>query len=95
MPCNAKEDDMPADDITDRLLMFISQEFLDSGSRHDLDETTPLLEWGILSSMNMVRLLTYIRDELGYAVPADRINAENFGNIKCITAMISLPATRT
>jgi acyl carrier protein len=86
---------MPADDITDRLLTFISQEFLDSGSRQDLDEATPLLEWGILNSMNMVRLLSYIRDELGYAVPPDRINAENFGNVKCLTAMISLPATRT
>jgi acyl carrier protein len=89
MPATQKEDDMPANDITDRLLTFISQEFLDSGSRHDLDEATPLLEWGILSSMNMVRLLAYIRDELGYAVPADRINAENFGNVKSITAMIS------
>jgi acyl carrier protein len=86
---------MPADDITYRLLTFISQELLDSGSRHDLDEATPLLEWGILNSMNMVRLLSYIRDELDYAVPADRINAENFGNVKCITAMISLPAMRT
>lgn len=80
---------MPATETTDRLIKFISQEFLDGGSQGDLDETTPLLEWGILSSMNMVRLLTYIRDELGYAVPADRINADNFGNVKRITAMIS------
>jgi peptidyl carrier protein len=89
MPATQKEDEMPADDTTDRLLTFISQEFLDSGSQHALDEDTPLLEWGILSSMNRVRLLSYIRDELGYAVAADRINADNFGNVKRIAAMIS------
>src|SRR4029078_11081556 len=35
----------------------------------ELGPTTPLLEWGILNSMNTARLLTHIRERHGVNVP--------------------------
>jgi len=76
------------EEITARLLAFIRQRFLDDDTQTKLTETTPLLEWGILSSLNMVVLLEHIRAEFGSPVPPDRINARHFRNVATIAAMV-------
>jgi acyl carrier protein len=76
------------DEITAKLLNFIRLRFLGGNSGSDMNETTPLLEWGILSSLNMVVLLDYIREEFDSPVPPERINAANFKDVAAITAMV-------
>jgi peptidyl carrier protein len=76
-------------EISTLLLDFIRERFLDDDPASDLNERTPLLEWGVLNSMNTAQLLGFIREELGYDVPPASVNARNFRNVGAITAMLT------
>jgi flavin reductase (DIM6/NTAB) family NADH-FMN oxidoreductase RutF/acyl carrier protein len=88
VPNSSEGDDMSECEVSDLLLAFIRKAFLGDDSKSELDETTPLLEWGILNSMNTAILLNFIRDEFDSPVPPARIDARNFRDVHNITAMV-------
>lgn len=75
-------------DISALLMKFIKGRFLDNDPKSELTLDTPLLDWGILNSMNTTILLNFIRTELGSPVPAASINGQNFKDIDSIASMI-------
>lgn len=77
-----------ADDIQQRITQFIRDRFLDGDPKGELEERTPLLEWGVLNSLNTAVLLTYIRTDLGVTIPPVRINAQDLKNVRAIAAMV-------
>jgi acyl carrier protein len=79
---------MTRDETAARLLEFIRERFLDNDLSGDLDDHTPLLEWGILNSMNTMVLLNFIRDDLGVTVPPSSVSGRNFKDVESITSMI-------
>ena len=62
--------------------------FLDESEDQTLTPTSPLLEWGILTSMNTAILLTYIREQFDVAVPPMSITAGNFRDLDSISSMV-------
>jgi peptidyl carrier protein len=76
------------DEVSSQLLRYIGDNFLAGDVHRELDLDTPLLEWGVLSSLNTATLLNHIRAQYGIAVPPVRINATNFRTVRAITAMI-------
>lgn len=84
------------EDVYQRLAGFVQTHLLD-GDAGDLDATTPLLELGILTSMNTVRLIGFIRDELGVTVPPIYMSGKHFKDLRAITSLVvelSSPAER-
>lgn len=79
---------MAADEVAGRITGFIREELLDGDSRNELDMDTPLLEWGILNSLNTAKLLAFIRTDLGAFVPPLEINARNFRDVRSISALV-------
>ncbi|MEU7611041.1 acyl carrier protein [Micromonospora sp. NPDC049204] len=79
---------MTGDDVSARITAYIRERFLDGDPQGELRVDTPLLEWGVLNSMNTALLLMFIREELGTPVPARNVNAKYFKNIATITAMV-------
>jgi clorobiocin biosynthesis protein CloN5 len=79
---------MTNDDVANRVAEFIRRELLDGDPRGELTESTPLLEWGVLNSLNTVRLLTFIREDIGVLVPPTEINARNLRNVRAIASMV-------
>jgi clorobiocin biosynthesis protein CloN5 len=81
-----------ADRIAAHISAFIRDTFLDGDPRGELEETTPLLEWGVLNSLRMTQLLAFLREGLPETerakVPALQINAQNFKNVKTIAALV-------
>jgi clorobiocin biosynthesis protein CloN5 len=79
-------------DVFDRLAGFIRRELLgdDDGTAgaDDLDATTPLLQTGILNSMNTARLLTFIRAEFGLTVSPMYITGTHFKDLGAVTALV-------
>ncbi|MFD0521824.1 phosphopantetheine-binding protein [Paractinoplanes durhamensis] len=53
-----------------------------------MTETTPLLEWGILNSLNTATLIGYVREELGTAIPLSKVTATTFRDVRSISAML-------
>ncbi|MFW6722506.1 acyl carrier protein [Streptomyces sp. MAR4 CNY-716] len=79
---------MSSDEISEKISAYIKERFLSGDQNKELENSTPLLEWGVLNSMNTALLLMYIRDELGVVVPPQGIVADNFKDIDSITQMV-------
>ena len=71
-----------------RILAYVRDAFLNGDPQGELDERTPLLEWGVLNSLNMAQLLAFIREDLGVLVPATAISPANFKNIAGIAELV-------
>jgi acyl carrier protein len=76
------------DFVSRKLLDYVRRELLDDSSAADLSTTTPLLEWGLLNSIETARLVAFIRDELGVRVPPTEMVSRNFKDIESITSLV-------
>lgn len=75
-------------EILDSLKNYIARELLD-GQDIGLEASTPLLEWGIINSIEMARLVTFIQNRFNVAVPADKIVIQHFRNLAAITDLVT------
>jgi 2-hydroxymuconate-semialdehyde hydrolase len=73
--------------MTAALRRYLVTEILE-GDGEGLDGRTPLLEWGILNSMEMVRLLAFIGREFGVRILPDEVTPAHFRNIDEIVALV-------
>lgn len=79
------------DNLMERLLDFVQTTILNSESgsgKIELGPDTPLLEWGVLNSINTVRLLAYIRETFDVTIPPIYLTAKNFKNLDSIADMV-------
>ncbi|WP_223732859.1 acyl carrier protein [Streptomyces purpurogeneiscleroticus] len=74
--------------IHDAIREYIRKNFLDGSEIEELTGDTPLLEWGVLTSMNTTLLLTFIRTELGVNVPPLYMTGGHFADIDSIADMV-------
>lgn len=75
-------------EFTAQLVEFIRLEFVAESDRAQLTSTTPLMESGILDSLRVAVLLTFIRDSLGVSVPLTEMVTQNFRDIETIAAVL-------
>ena len=73
--------------IIEQLQRYIAQDIL-RGKDIGLDETTPLLEWGIITSLQMIKLLSFISQEFDVDIPPDKLIAEYFTTISSIASLV-------
>lgn len=80
--------------VTDReemlrnLKAFVREKLLDDHDDVDLTASSPLLEWGVLNSMNTAHLLSFARDSLGIAVPPSSITGRHFRDLNSICDLL-------
>lgn len=67
---------------------FIVNELLD-GQDADFDEFTPLLEWGIVDSISMARLLAFVRAQFGFKVDQSAVTAANVVNLTAFASYLT------
>ena len=79
---------MSRDAIFQRLRDFIVSELL-SGDGDDLTGQTPLLELGVLDSLSVVKLASFIESQLGARVPPRDMNPANLGNLDSIADLVA------
>lgn len=79
---------MKRDQFTERLVDFIRMRFLDGDAARELAPATPLLEWGILTSLNMTVLLSHIRETWGIAMPLQHVTGRNFATVDAIAGLL-------
>jgi acyl carrier protein len=81
-------------EVVEQLQKFIAEQVLD-GKNIGLDETTPLLEWGVINSLEIVRLLNFIREQFDIDITPDQMIADNFVDIGVITDLVLLTEQET
>ena len=55
----------------------------------DFENTSDLVDDGILDSLDIVALVTEIDAEMGVSIPAEEIIPENFNSAKALMALIT------
>lgn len=70
------------------LLEFVRTEFMSDQDRASLTLDTPLLESGVLDSLRVAVLLSYVRDQLGVHVPLSKMDARNFATVRQISVVL-------
>jgi len=78
---------MKQSEILEELKGYISREVLD-GKDIGLDDSTPLLEWGIINSMEMARIVSFIQNRFHVGIPDDKILPEYFINLSAISNLV-------
>ena len=78
---------MKQSEVLESMKGYISCEILD-GKDIGLDASTPLLEWGIINSLEMARFVSFIQDRFGVEVPSDKITIEYFKDLTAITNLV-------
>lgn len=66
---------------------YIERELLD-GDGKDLTPASPLLAWGVLTSLRVVQMLHFIRNRFEIEVPPDELIAQNLKDLDSITNLI-------
>ncbi|WP_095976940.1 acyl carrier protein [Melittangium boletus] len=69
------------------LTRYVTQEILE-GDASDLEPSTPLLELGILNSLETARLMTFIQKQYGIAVPTEQLRVENLQTLNTLTELV-------
>jgi acyl carrier protein len=75
--------------LVKELTQYIQDHLLDGDRSAGLTTETPLLEWGILNSIDTARLVGYIRERFGVRVPPAQIVQRHFKNIECIADLVA------
>ena len=74
--------------VVDDLKNYLSNNVL-NGKDIGLDASTPLLEWGILNSIEMVRMVTYLQTQFDVEIPPEKVLAENFKDLESIATLVT------
>jgi acyl carrier protein len=74
--------------VVEGLRAFISRQMLE-GEDVGLTATTPLLELGILNSMEVLSLIAFIESRFKVVVPPDQILADNFKDLQTIAGLVT------
>jgi acyl carrier protein len=66
---------------------FVSAELL-NGDAKDLDEKTPLLEWGLIDSFSLVKLVGFIEKRFGIRLRPEALKPDTFKSLGVLTAFL-------
>ncbi|HEY3234544.1 MAG TPA: acyl carrier protein [Polyangiaceae bacterium] len=78
---------MDHEEAKKRIRSFIAAELLE-GNDAGLDENTPLLELGVIDSMGIVQVTTFLEKELGTKLPPEELTAQNFSNLAALADLV-------
>ncbi|GAA0532686.1 hypothetical protein GCM10011581_17380 [Saccharopolyspora subtropica] len=74
-------------DVLETIRKYLVDEVLEDANAN-LTGDTPLLEWGVLSSMSTMRLVSFLSERFGVAVPTDEVVGQNFKDLDSITRLV-------
>jgi peptidyl carrier protein len=81
------------EDISSELLVFVRESFLAGDPEGELDVDTPLLELGILNSLNTATLIAHLGERYDVHVPLIDVTADTFKSVRSLSEIVheSLP----
>ncbi len=74
--------------VKEELRTYIVSEFLPGESLGNLKDDTPLRTSGVLDSMGLLRLVSFVESHYGIELEAHETSIENFDTVNAISALI-------
>ncbi|GHG75439.1 acyl carrier protein [Comamonas sp. JC664] len=78
---------MNRDILLKELTHYVVEELLD-GDASELDASTPLLELGVLNSLETARMMAFVQKKYGISVPSEALKVENLQTLSAITDLV-------
>jgi len=78
---------MQKSSVVNSLKAFITQEILQD-EKTNLDDSTPLLEEGLLDSFSVMNLLCFIESELGIEIALESVPIERFKDLDALADFV-------
>ena len=78
---------MHANTVRDQITNFIMKQFPMARSRH-INDTDRLLENGILDSLGVLEIVSYVEEEFHITVTDEELLPENFQSIECLVSFV-------
>ncbi|NJN55428.1 MAG: acyl carrier protein [Anaerolineae bacterium] len=76
-------------DVKDQIKKYIAENFLFSSNGFTLDDDESLLEAGVVDSLGVVELVSFVEEKFGITVPDDDIVPDNFDSVDNLAAYIA------
>lgn len=67
---------------------YIREELM-NGSSSELDETENLLAAGIIDSLGILRLVSFVEEKFGIEVPDEDVTIDNFQSVKSMSDYVA------
>ena len=71
------------------LASFIEKTLVGADRRLAINDTTSLIEEGIIDSMGLLQIVGFLEERAGVRVPDDEVSPENFETIQAIESLVS------
>lgn len=79
---------MTQHEISARVRGYVTENFLYMRQGYAFSDGDSLLGHGIIDSMGVIELITYVQDEFGVEVGEEEITEENFGTLSAIARFV-------
>ena len=73
---------------TDIVRQFIVAEMMPPGTDGDFDDADSLIDSGIIDSMGVMKLITFLEDKFSIRIGAAELLPDNFESVAAITGLL-------
>jgi acyl carrier protein len=70
------------------LAQFIEKNMLGDDRKTNVSDTTPLIENGLIDSMGLMQIVSFLEERTGVRVPDDDVTPDNFETLDAIEKMV-------
>jgi acyl carrier protein len=74
--------------LSQRLIKFINQTLIHDGSGAPIGDRDSLIQRGVLDSIGLLQVMTFLEEETGIRVPDDEVLPENFETVVQIEELV-------
>lgn len=76
-------------DIRSTLRQYIAKEIMHEPDPDKLADDAPLIEGGIIDSMNLIALVAFMKESFGVEIGENDLDIENFQSLNALTKFIA------
>jgi acyl carrier protein len=74
--------------LSPRLLKFINETLIEDGASAPVTERDSLIQRGVLDSIGLLQIMTFLEQEAGVRIPDDEVLPENFETVVQIEELV-------
>jgi acyl carrier protein len=74
--------------LKSELAAFISKNLIGSERKITVDDKTALIEEGIIDSMGLMQIVSFLEERAGVRVPDEEVGPDNFETLEAIDRMV-------
>ena len=79
---------MTQHEIAARVRAYVLENFLYMRKDYEFSDTDSLMGHGVIDSMGVIELITFVQDEFQVEVDEEEITEENFGTIAAVSRFV-------